>query len=46
MMTNSGKFAYYSPGMLNLRVTYGSLEECVDSAVAGRVVKGEGVWPV
>jgi predicted aconitase len=45
MMTNSGKFAYYSPGMLNLRVTYGSLEECVDSAVAGRVVKGEGVWP-
>ena len=46
MMTNSGKFAYYAPGMLDLRVTYGSLEECVDSAVAGRVVKGGDVWPV
>ena len=45
MMTNSGKFAYYSPGMLNVRVTYGSLEACVASAVAGRVVTGGDAWP-
>ncbi len=45
MMTTSGKFAYYSPGMLNVQVTYGTLQECVASAVAGRVVKGVDAWP-
>jgi predicted aconitase/predicted aconitase with swiveling domain len=38
LMTNSGKYAYYAPGMLNMRVTFGGLAECVQSAVAGRIL--------
>lgn len=44
LMTNSGKYAYYAPGMLNTRVTFGSLADCVQSAVEGRVVRDESVW--
>lgn len=44
LMTNSAKYAYYAPGLLNTRVTFGSLAECVDSAVAGRVVRASGLW--
>ncbi len=39
VMTNSGKMAYYGPGNLGLDVAFGSLEECVASAAAGRVVR-------
>lgn len=39
LMTNSGKAAYYSPGNLDVRVALGSVEDCVRSAVAGRVVR-------
>lgn len=44
LMTNSGKYAYYAPGLLNTRVTYGSLADCVESAIAGRVVRDETLW--
>jgi predicted aconitase len=44
LMTNSGKYAYYAPGMLNAQVAYGSLEDCVASAVQGRVVRDETLW--
>jgi predicted aconitase len=44
LMTNSAKFAYYSPGLLNTQVVFGSLEDCVNSAVAGRVVRDESLW--
>lgn len=44
VMTNSAKYALYSPGMLGVRVAYGSLEECVDSAVAGRIVRTASEW--
>jgi predicted aconitase len=37
-MTNSGKWAHYAPGNLGVDVVIGSLEECVSSARAGRVV--------
>lgn len=37
VMTNSAKWAYYAPGMLAVEVVLGSLAECVESAVAGRV---------
>jgi predicted aconitase len=43
-MTNSAKYAYYAPGMLNTRVTFGSLEDCVRSAVEGRVLRDESLW--
>ncbi len=44
LMTNSGKYALYSPGLLGVEVAYGSLEDCVSSAVAGRVTRGPSPW--
>jgi len=44
VMTDSGKWAYYAPGNLGVDVAYGSMEECVRSAVAGRVVRDEALW--
>ena len=44
LMTNSAKYAYYAPGMLNTRVTFGSLADCVRSAVEGRIVRDESLW--
>ena len=44
LMTNSAKYAYYAPGMLNTEITFGSLADCVESAVAGRVVRDETLW--
>ena len=43
-MTDSAKWAYYAPGNLGLEVAFGSTEDCVESAVAGRVVRDEGIW--
>jgi hypothetical protein len=43
-MTNSGKWAYYAPGNLGVTVAFGSLADCVASAVAGRVTRDETVW--
>ena len=44
LMTNSAKFAYYTPGLLGRKITFGSLEDCVNSAVAGEVVRDESRW--
>jgi len=44
LMTNSGKFAHYSPGTIGYDVVYGSLEECVESATQGAVVRDPQVW--
>lgn len=38
VMTNSAKWAYYAPGNLGIDVAFGSLAECVDSALSGRIV--------
>ena len=38
LMTNSGKFAHYAPGNTGYAVLYGSLADCVESAVVGRPV--------
>ncbi len=46
LMTNSAKFAYYSPGMLEKNIAFGSLEDCVNSAVAGRIVRDESLWAI
>jgi predicted aconitase len=45
VMTNSGKWAYYAPGNLGVEVVFGSLAECVRSAIEGRVWRDEGLWP-
>ncbi len=44
LMTNSGKFAHYGPSNTGYEVLYGSLEDCVETAVQGVVVRDEGVW--
>ena len=44
LMTNSAKYAYYSPGRLQTQVVFGSLADCVNSAVAGRVIRDEHLW--
>lgn len=44
LMTNSAKFAYYSPGLLGKQITFGSLKDCVASAVEGRVIRDESLW--
>ncbi|MFJ3481919.1 aconitase X [Pseudomonas sp. NPDC090202] len=35
LMTNSGKYAHYAPGLVGRRVHFASLAECVDSACSG-----------
>lgn len=44
LMTNSGKFAYYAPGATGHASIFGSLRDCVESAVAGRLARDESVW--
>ena len=39
VMTNSGKWAHYAPGNLGVQVAFGELEECVASALVGRIVR-------
>ena len=41
LMTNSGKFAHYAPGNTGYATLFGSLADCVESAVAGRPVFAE-----
>ncbi len=44
VMTNSAKWAYYAPGMLPVEVAFGSLGDCVASAVAGEVRRDPRLW--
>jgi hypothetical protein len=44
LMTNSAKFAYYAPGLLGKKIGFGSLQDCVDSAVAGRIIRDDTAW--
>jgi predicted aconitase len=46
LMTNSAKFAYYSPGLLNKKITFGSLKDCVTSAIEGMVVRDKSLWEI
>lgn len=44
IMTNSGKCAYYAPGELGVQVAFGTMAECVQSAVEGCLCRKETVW--
>lgn len=46
IMTNSGKYAYYVPGLLARQIVYGGLADCVESAVRGHVVRDDSAWSV
>lgn len=41
IMTNSAKYAYYAPGLLETDVVFGSLEDCVQSAMEGTIIKND-----
>jgi predicted aconitase len=43
-MTNSGKFAHYGPGLIGKGVYFGSLQDCVNSAIAGKRVIEHPRW--
>jgi predicted aconitase len=43
-MTNSAKWAWYAPANLGVEVTFGTLADCVESGVAGRVVREQPSW--
>lgn len=44
LMTNSAKYAWYAPGLLEAEVAFGNLGECIASATAGRVVREPSPW--
>lgn len=44
VMTNSAKWAWYAPNNLGYEVVFGSLEECVESAVCGEVWRDATQW--
>jgi predicted aconitase len=44
VMTNAAKWAYYAPGMVGVEVCFGSLRECVESAIRGEVWRDARLW--
>jgi predicted aconitase/predicted aconitase with swiveling domain len=44
LMTNSGKYAHYAPGLVGRRVHFASLAECVESACTGIASGRLPVW--
>lgn len=44
LMTNSGKYAHYGPGLSGCAVRFGSLWQCVEAAVTGRAGNGLPAW--
>ncbi len=43
-LTDSAKWAHYAPGNLGIDVAFGSVDDCVESAVAGRLVRQDALW--
>ncbi len=44
IMTNSGKFGTYCFNKVGIHPVFGNLQDCVETAVAGEVVKGGAPW--
>jgi predicted aconitase len=44
LMTNSGKFAHYATPNTGFATIYGSLADCVASALSGRITRDESLW--
>jgi len=44
VMTNSGKYAHYGPGLSGRVVRFGSVADCVQAAIAGRVPADPPNW--
>lgn len=46
LMTNSGKYAHYAPGLVGRKVHFGSLASCVEASCSGRWLRGVPEWIV
>ncbi|MCZ4320482.1 aconitase family protein [Pseudomonas anguilliseptica] len=44
LMTNSGKYAHYAPGLVGRQVHFGSLAACVEAACSGRNARAVPAW--
>lgn len=44
LMTNSGKYAHYGPGLSGRPVRFGSLSQCIEAAVTGHIEPGLPTW--
>ncbi|MEM8628140.1 MAG: aconitase X catalytic domain-containing protein, partial [Pseudomonadota bacterium] len=44
LLTNSGKFAHYAPGTIGMDVVFGTLSDCVETAVSGHLQLDETPW--
>ena len=43
-MTDSAKWAWYAPANIGVQVVFASREECVRSAIDGRVWRDPSIW--
>jgi len=44
IMTNSGKYAHYGPGLVNRRFRFGNLADCIKAAHTGRFQRSFHAW--
>lgn len=44
VMTNSGKYAHYGPGLSGRTIRFGALQDCVEAAVTGRAAPRRPDW--
>ena len=44
MMTNSAKAANYIYSQAGLKAAYGSIKDCVDSAIEGKIIRRGSAW--
>ncbi|MBQ0822052.1 DUF521 domain-containing protein [Microvirga sp. HBU67558] len=44
LMTNSGKYAHYAPGLVGRGVRFGSMAECVEAACSGKAQEDLPSW--
>jgi hypothetical protein len=44
VVTDSAKWAWYAPANIGARVVFGSLAECLRSAVTGRLWRDADLW--
>ncbi|MCA1299443.1 aconitase family protein [Stappia indica] len=44
LMTNSGKYAHYAPGLCGRAVRFGSLRDCAEAAVSGHATAALPAW--
>jgi len=44
LMTNSAKYAFYTPNLLNKQIAFGSTEDCVHSAISGFIIRDDSLW--